>query len=248
MFVVACSSPVQEPVQQPPAQQEPAAQPPVSQQPVPQPPGATPEITIEKVEVANPVVISGLARTFENNVVLRVRDARGELIAEDFTTSDGEIGHHNPYRGQVWLTRDPGARITVEALEYSAKDGSERSLVRQQRTFDVEPIAVKLRVPNDDCTGLVDDARRVPKSVAMARLLVELLLELPVFPKGSGVNSVNIRDGVLTVDFNERLQNVGGSCAAQMIRASVTETMQQLPTVKRVVITAGGSEKLALQP
>lgn len=244
IFAVACSSPVQEPVAEAPA---PSTQP-STETTSSTPPAARPEITIETVEVANPVVISGLARTFENNVVLRVRDARGELIAEDFTTSDGEIGHHNPYRGQVWLTRDPGAKITVEALEYSAKDGSERSLVRQQRAFSVEPIDVKLRVPNDDCTGLVDDARRVPKSVAMARLLVELLLELPVFPKGSGVNSVNIRDGVLTVDFNERLQNVGGSCAAQMIRASVTETLQQLPTVKRVVITAGGSEKLALQP
>ena len=248
MFVVACSSPVQEPVQQqPPAQQEPvpdtsAPTPPVTK------PGAPREITIEKVEVANPVVISGRARTFENNVALRVRDARGELIAEDFTTAVGDMGHHNPYRGSVWLTRDPGARITVEALEYSAKDGSERSLVREQRPFNVELIDIKLRVPNDDCTGLVNDTRRVPKSVAMARLLVELLLELPVFPKGSGVNSVNIREGVLTVDFNERLQNVGGSCAAQMIRASVTETLQQLPTVKRVVITAGGSEKLALQP
>jgi hypothetical protein len=238
MFVVACSAPVQEPVREAPPQA-----PPATKEPAPRP-----EITIEKVEVENPVVISGRARTFENNVALRVRDARGELIAEDFTTSAGEIGHHNPYRGTVWLTRDPGARITVEALEYSAKDGSERSLVREQRPFGVELIDVKLRVPNDDCTGLVTDARRVPKSVAMARLLVELLLELPVFPKGSAVNSVNIRDGVLTVDFNERLQNVGGSCAAQMIRASVTETLQQLPTVKRVVITAGGSEKLALQP
>jgi hypothetical protein len=244
LFVVACSSPVQEPTRQEPVSQEPVRQEPVRQEP----PAAIPEITIETVEVANPVVISGRARTFENNVVLRVRDARGELIAEDFTTSAGEMGQHNPYRGSVWLTRDPGARVTVEALEYSAKDGSERSLTRAQRPFNVEPIDVTLRVPNDDCTGLVNDARRVPKSVAMARLLVELLLELPVFPKGSAVNSVNIRDGVLTVDFNERLQNVGGSCAALMIRASVTETLQQLPTVKRVVITAGGSEKLALQP
>ena len=248
MFVVvACSAPVQEPVRQPPAQQEPVAETPAQETPAAKP-GARPEITIEEVEVANPVVISGRARTFENNVALRVRGARGELLAEDFTTSTGEIGHHNPYRGSVWLTRDPGGRIVVEALEYSAKDGAERSLVRAQRPFDVELIDVNLRVPNDDCTGLVNDSRRVPKSVAMARLLVELLLELPVFPKGSAVNAVNIREGVLTVDFNERLQNVGGSCAAQMIRASVTETLQQLPTVKRVVITAGGSEKLALQP
>ena len=57
-----------------------------------------------------------------------------------------------------------------------------------------------------------------------------------------------LRDGTLTVDFNERLQNVGGSCRAQMIRAAVTETLSRLPSVKKVVITAGGSETLALQP
>lgn len=206
------------------------------------------EITIERVDIANPVVIAGRARTFENNVVLRVRDARGKLMKETFTTATGEMGQHSPYRGTVWLTRDPGGRITAEALEYSAKDGSERSLVKEQRAFTVELIEATLRVPNKDCTGLVTEKRRVPKSVAMARLLVEMLMDNPVFPKGSAVNSVNLRDGVLTVDFNERLQNVGGSCAAQMIRASVTETLEQLPTVKRVVITAAGSEKLALQP
>ncbi|MGZ8851164.1 MAG: GerMN domain-containing protein [Thermoanaerobaculia bacterium] len=53
---------------------------------------------------------------------------------------------------------------------------------------------------------------------------------------------------MLTVDFNERLQNVGGSCTVTAIRESVTKTLQRLPTVKKVVITAGGSEKLALQP
>jgi hypothetical protein len=69
-----------------------------------------------------------------------------------------------------------------------------------------------------------------------------------VFPRGSDVKSVVLRDGTLTVDFNERLQNVGGSCVASAIRQSVTRTLQQLPTVKQVVITAAGSEKLALQP
>lgn len=206
------------------------------------------EISIASVGVANPVVIAGRARTFENNVVLRIRDASGKLMKETFTTSDGEMGRHNPYRAEIWLTRDPGSRITAEALEYSAKDGSERSLVRAEKPFNVELIEISLRLPNADCTGLVTTKRRVPKSIAMARLLVEAIMEHPVFPKGSAVRSVNLRDGVLTVDFNERLQNVGGSCAVQMIRAAVTETLMQLPAVKRVVITAAGSEKLALQP
>ncbi len=224
------------------------SQPPATAAPTSVPAAVSQEITIEKVDAANPVVITGRARTFENNVVVRVRDSRGNLMKETFTTADGEMGQHNPYRAEVWLAADPGSRITAEALEYSAKDGSERSLVKAEKAFNAELIDLTLRLPNSDCTGLVTEKRRVPKSVAMARLVVESLMTHPVFPKGSAVRSVNLRDGVLTVDFNERLQNVGGSCAVQMIRASVTETLMQLPSVKRVVITAGGSEKLALQP
>lgn len=228
----------------PPPASPPAAKPPAS-------PPAAPErnIYIDAVEVANPVVVTGRARTFESQVVLRARDARGNLIAETYTTATGEIGTHSPYRGTIWLTRDPGASVTVEALEYSARDGSERSLVSVTRPFDVERVGVRLHLPNAGCTAVVAQTRRVPKSTAMARLLLEMLLAEPApFPKGSRVESVNLRDGTLTVDFNERLQNVGGSCAAQMIRQSVTQTLQTLPSVKKVVITAGGSESLALQP
>lgn len=214
-------------------------------------------IYLDTVEVANPVVVTGRARTFENNVALRIRDARGTLITETFTTSTGEMGHHNPYRGTLWVTRDPDREITVEALEYSARDGSEQSLVSVTRPYNVELIDATLYFPDTKCTTVHAYKRRVPKSVSHARLLVEALLAGPLptevgaataFPSGSRVESVNLRGGTLTVDFNERLQNVGGACYAQMIRDSVTRTLQTLPSVKKVVITAGGSEKLALQP
>ena len=214
-------------------------------------------IHLDGVEVANPVIVTGRARTFENNVALRLRDARGTLIAETFTTSTGEMGNHNPYRGTLWVTRDPGGEITVEALEYSAKDGAEQSLVSATRPFAVDLIEATLYFPDTNCTGVNPYTRRIPKSVSHARLLVEALLAGPLasergavtaFPSGSRVESVNLRDGALTVDFNDRLQNVGGACRAQMIRSSVTRTLEALPSVRKVVITAGGSEALALQP
>lgn len=225
--------------------------------PVPPPRAAERNVYIDAVEAANPVTVTGRARTFENNVALRLRDARGGLIAETFTTATGEMGQHSPYRGTIWVTRDPGGEITVEALEYSAKDGSERSLASLTRPFAVEAIDATLYFPNTQCTGVNAFKRRIPKSVSHARLLVEALLAGPLasergavsaFPPGSRVESVNLRDGNLTVDFNERLQNVGGACRAEMIRESVTRTLQALPSVKKVVITAGGSEALALQP
>jgi hypothetical protein len=221
---------------------------------------ATPrEITIDSVDGTNPLIVRGRARTFENALSVRVRDARGALLAEEHVMSVGEMGQHNPYSAELWLVRDPGASITVEALEYSAKDGSERSLVTKTVPFRGALLEAALFFPHGDCTRIEPVVRKLPKSVAMARLLVEALLAGPssgdragsataAFPDGSDVRSVVLRDGVLTVDFNERLQNVGGACAATAVRESVTRTLQKLPSVKRVVLTAGGSEALALQP
>ena len=185
----------------------------------------------------------------------RVRDARGSVVSEVFETSVGEMGHHNPFVASVWLTRDPGPYVTVEAFEYSARDGSVRSLT--SRRAHVPPARMRLQVlfATDDCVRTAPFTREVPRAVAVARVLVEALVAGPTpeersagatapFPVGARVNSIVLRDGVLTVDFNERLQNVGGSCAAQAIRASVTQTLERLPGVQRVLITAAGSRTL----
>lgn len=254
----AAKASTSEPSTSEPSTSEPSTQPPTASvppvtttQPKPQPP-PQPErnIYIDTVEIGNPIVVTGRARTFENSVSLRLRDRNGKLLLETFTTSDGEIGHHNPYRATLWVPRAPGSSVTVEALEYSARDGSEQSLVSVTRPYAVTLTGVRLYLPDRDCTGVTPHLRRIPKSISMARLLVEALMADPAtpFPKEARVNSVNLRDGVLTVDFNERLQNVGGACAAEMIRQSVTRTLRTLPSVKKVVITAAGSEKLALQP
>ncbi len=217
------------------------------------------EIYIDAITWTNPLTVKGRARTFENAVSIRARDARGALVAEEHTTSVGEMGRHNPYEAQLWMVRDPGGNVTVEAFEYSAKDGSIQSLTSKTAKYGVDPMKVKLTFPAGDCTKTAVFTRTIPKSVAMARLLTEALLVGPTseekaagaispFPSGSAVRSVVMREGEVVVDFNETLQNVGGSCRAAAIQKSVTETLLQLPTVKRVVITAGGSKELALQP
>ena len=227
--------------------------------PAVEPAPASQEIYIDSVLAANPLVITGRARTFENAVSLRARDARGALIVEQFVISVGEMGQHNPYEARLWIVRDPGGRVTVDAFEYSAKDGSVRSLTSKSAAYDVEAIPATLMFPAGDCTKIEPFPRKVPKSIAMARLLTEALVAgptaeeraagaTPPFPAGSQVRSVIMRDGEVIVDFNERLQNVGGSCAATAIRESVVRTLKTLPSVKKVTITAGGSEGLALQP
>jgi hypothetical protein len=221
-------------------------------------PKKQPEITIESPGAGdtvrqNPFTVSGRARTFENNVVVRIRDSKNALIAERFTTARGDMGTHNPYEIEMFVTRHPGSHITIEALEYSAKDGSERSLTRTRVPFNVPPIDLTLhlhdpkRAPTD-CSRVFPITRRVPKSVSAARLIVETLLTTDQFPRGAMVRSINLRNGVVTVDFNERMQNVGGSCRAQAIRASLEQSLAEIDGVRSVAITAMGSGEMALQP
>jgi hypothetical protein len=237
----------------PPPSPEPSPQPPTLAQPDPEPPPAPrPEITIKAPPelTTNPIPVTGEARTFENNVVVRLRDARGALMSERYTTARGDMGHHNPYSIDLFVTRDPGPRVTLEALEYSAKDGSERSLAKLTRPFSVPLVDATLYVGGGNDCDVKPRQVRIPKSIAAARLLAEALLaaQTALFPKGTEIRTVNLRDGVLTIDFNEAMQNAGGSCRARALRASIEKTLGGLAGVRQVVITAAGSRELALQP
>ena len=264
LFLTACAAPKDDvhPPDAPPPVPSSEAPRPEAPAPAETQPAAVekprPEITIDAITPGNPLVVSGLARTFENTVQVRVLDKDGTPIAAEHTTSAGEMGNHNPYRAELWLVREVDA-VTVEAFEYSAMDGSIRSRVAREEQLALPSFEQSLVWPAGDCDRFVTLRRRMPKSAGVARLLVEALVAgpdaseraagaTPPFPARSEVKSVVVREGVLTVDLSERLQHVGGACAATAIRESVTRTLQALPAVKRVEITAGGSAALALQP
>ena len=217
------------------------------------------EIYIDSVVPGNPLVVMGRARTFENTVQVRVLDASGATMTEVYETSVGEMGNHNPFTARVWLGRDPGPYVTVQSFAYSANDGSVRSLTSARAEIPPARSAVSVDFATTDCAETKTFRRTVPPAAAIARLMAEILVAGPTaeersqgathpFPQGSRVRGVNLRGGVLTVDFNERLQNVGGACKAQAIRTALTRTLGRLPSVREVVVTAGGSRELALQP
>jgi hypothetical protein len=233
------------------------------------PPGTARDVIIDSPATgsafeSNPVRLEGRARTFENNVTLEMFDAEGELILTSWATATGEMGELSPWATELWVTNWPGAELTIRAVEYSAKDGSPRAVDEVRLRNESEPREITLYFPHmgrsgGDCARVYPVNRRVPATVSMARLLTEALIQGPTegekadgfsfdFPRSGRVQSIALRDGTLTIDFTSDLQNVGGSCRVQAIRASIEETMLQLPTVERVRILAGGSEELALQP
>jgi hypothetical protein len=208
----------------------------------------------------NPIVIRGTARTFENHVGIRLRDARGALIHQTFATAAGDLGEFNPWRTEVLLTRWPGETLTIEAFEESAKDGSIRSIDTATLRVAAEKRSATLHFARaEDCEATIAVARDYPATQSVARAVVEALLAGPTesekaegaiapFPAGTAVTSINLRDGVLTVDFNEAMGNVGGSCRALALRAMLETSLGSLRGVTKVRLTVKGREEIALQP
>ena len=211
---------------------------------------------------SNPIHIEGTARTFENNVSIRVVGDNGREILSTFTTASGEMGNYNPFATDLWLTRDPGRNFTIQSVEYSARDGSPRLLDSISVENRIEPIEVELFFPKNapqDCTRVEPLKRVIPKSEAMGELIIRALMRGPTpeeasvgltnpFPSGARLGSVAMNGNILVADFSSGMGNVGGSCRAQSIRASLEKTLKALPTVSNVRILASGDEATALQP
>lgn len=114
--------------------------------------------------------------------------------------------------------------------------------------------------PAASCTKVFPLEREVPKTQATARVALEQLIKgLSDLEKDAGyvtninpgvvIQSLVIKDSTATVDFNDTLQQgVAGSCKVTAIRAQITETLKQFPTVKNVVISINGKTQEILQP
>jgi spore germination protein GerM len=111
------------------------------------------------------------------------------------------------------------------------------------------------------CNKVSPVERKIDKTEAVARKALELLLEgnltlqereegfLTSINPGVKIQSLTIEDGVAKVDFDEQLEfQVGGSCRVSAIRAQITQTLKQFPTVENVIISIDGRTEDILQP
>jgi LysM repeat protein len=74
--------------------------------------------------VSSPVVISGTSTSFEGVITVRIRDRAGKVIAQT-TTMGGSNGTIAPFSTTLTYTLPYAQWGSVEALEQSAKDGSD---------------------------------------------------------------------------------------------------------------------------
>lgn len=131
---------------------------------------------------------------------------------------------------------------------------------QETASVNVYFINMNLNTTPEDCSVIFAVAREVSTPQAPARPTVESLLEGPTAEEtsmgyttsinpGVQLNSISIEDSVAYADFDARLnEGAAGSCLVTAIRAQISETLMQFPTVDEVVISVDGEVEEILQP
>lgn len=110
------------------------------------------------------------------------------------------------------------------------------------------------------CSRVFETKRTITETTAVGTAALEELFKGPTdqekkdgyftnIPAGVKIQKLTIENGVAKVDLsNELQQGVGGSCRVDSIRAQITETLKQFPTVQSVIISINGKTEDILQP
>ncbi|MCR4261016.1 MAG: GerMN domain-containing protein [Candidatus Colwellbacteria bacterium] len=166
----------------------------------------------------------------------------------------------------AWICQDgewvqhgyPSTSMPEEACDSDSEDG-----VDGQESMAVQIFLSDSRFagePYFDCARTVAVERLVPKTLGVARVALETLLQgatqgeidrglFSSINSGVEIQKLTVGDGVAEVDFNEQLESqVGGSCRVTAIRAQIIDTLKQFPTVDSVAISINGRTEDILQP
>ena len=156
--------------------------------------------------------------------------------------------------------------ITLFLFSYFVFSQQRISLANSTQEEEAETLTVKVFFNNSEldpefsCNQVFSVQRTIPKTQAVARAALEQLLRGPTeaekaqgfftsINSGVKIQSLTIQAGTAYVDFDDQLEfQVGGSCRVSAIRAEITRTLKQFPTVSEVIISVNGRTEDILQP
>lgn len=220
----------------------------------------------------SPFIVSGIAKVFENNINLKVINAKGQTVWTGFVTANAPTtGSYGGWSTTVDLS---GAevvadqRIELQVYQSSASDGSEvdkvavpLQLASIQPTKIVEVYFGSTESPEgDECETVYVRERHVPETEKLAQAALTELLKGPTLqerqdgyftslPPEVVINSLVINNGIALVDFSDSLERgVGGSCRVLAIRTQIEKTLMQFPSVEEINISINGRTEDILQP
>lgn len=111
-----------------------------------------------------------------------------------------------------------------------------------------------------DCSAVFPVSRRLVSVPSIAREALTELLKGPTqneigqgyyssINEGVEILGLDVSNGIATVSFDRKFaDSVAGSCQVEAIRAQITRTLTQFPSIGEVVITVAGEASDAFQP
>jgi len=228
--------------------------------------------------ITSPLRITGYVNgdswiAFEGQVgLVNLFDAGGRMISSSILAVNGEWMKEPPidFEAMLMFQKPP---TETGSLVFSNENPA--GIPENNREFNlpirfVEGPQDKMQVkvffnnskldPEFSCNKVSLVLREIPKTEGVARAALEELLKGPTeeekaegyftsINQGVIIQSLIIENGVAKVDFDEQLgYQVGGSCKVAAIRAEITQTLRQFPTVKNVIISIDGRTEDILQP
>lgn len=197
----------------------------------------------------------------ENNNLLAtaIAQAQGDWMTENFVPFKAVLSYNvsKPGKGTLVLEKDnpSGLPENADSLKVPIKYEVGVGAMTVKAYFNNSQMD-----PEVSCNKVFPVERIVAKSPAVARAALEELLKgvtdaeknagfFTSINTGVKIQSLTIENGVAKVDFDEKLEfQVGGSCLVSAIRAEITETLKQFPTVDSVIISINGRIEDILQP
>ena len=207
-------------------------------------------------------------KLFDDNGYLlgiTIAQALGDWMTEDFVPFSATLPFAVPFtpKGRLILEKDNPSGLLEYADELTIPVYFKKAPEISQEFMTVKIFLSDSRFvgePYFDCSRTIAVERQVPKTLAVTKTAIEALLRgatqeeinqgfVSNINSGVRIQKLIIENGVAKIDFDEQLEfQVGGSCRVAAIRAQITETLNQFPTVDSVIISINGRTEDILQP
>lgn len=223
--------------------------------------------------ISTPVEIIGEAKGnwfFEGSFPIKLTDKDGKIIAEAPAQALGEwmTSDSVPFRAILEFSAPKGSSGALIMMKDNPSDQAQAEEVKMPVIFGNDP-KMKIRLffsslyfdpESQDCGKVYEVGRVIPKTKAVVESAIKELLAGPTDEErmggffsninpGVSVKKISVVGGKAKVDFDEKMgEGMGGSCRTDAVRAQITETLKQFPTVKNVEISIDGKTEGILQP
>lgn len=224
--------------------------------------------------INSPLTIEGEARGswfFEASFPVELSDQNGNIISRGIATAQGEWMTEKfvPFIAKLEFNAPTTSQKGILTLKKDNPSGlpeNDDKLIVPV-IFGANPtINIKVYFNNNkldpeiSCNKVFPVERKIAKTQLVARAALEELLKgataadekegyFTNINTGVKIQKLNIANGVARVDFDKQLEyQIGGSCRVSAIRAQITETLKQFPTVSEVIISVDGRTEDILQP